>query len=93
VFWPSRWRWCRRRPAAEKHQAWPWLFNIGLFSLFTLMYAARWIFFFHGARRIFGHSVSRCSSAVSRWDCHHHERHRDLRLPSETAVHIAEALW
>ena len=34
-----------------------WLFNIGLFALFTLLYAARWIFFFDGARRIFGHSV------------------------------------
>jgi len=34
-----------------------WLFNIGLFSLFTLLYAARWVFFFDGAKRIFGHSV------------------------------------
>ncbi len=34
-----------------------WLFNIGLFSLFSLLYAARWIFFFDGASRIFGHSV------------------------------------
>lgn len=34
-----------------------WLFNIGLFGLFALLYAARWIFFFDGARRIFGHSV------------------------------------
>ncbi|MFC3692537.1 TDT family transporter [Chenggangzhangella methanolivorans] len=34
-----------------------WLFNIGLFALFTGLYAARWIFFFDGARRIFGHSV------------------------------------
>jgi C4-dicarboxylate transporter/malic acid transport protein len=34
-----------------------WIFNIGLFSLFSLLYAARWIFFFDGARRIFGHSV------------------------------------
>jgi len=34
-----------------------WLFNIGLFSLFFALYAARWIFFFDGARRIFGHSV------------------------------------
>lgn len=34
-----------------------WLFNIGLFALFSLLYAARWIFFFDGARRIFGHSV------------------------------------
>jgi len=34
-----------------------WVFNIGLFALFTVLYAARWIFFFDGARRIFGHSV------------------------------------
>jgi C4-dicarboxylate transporter/malic acid transport protein len=34
-----------------------WLFNIGLFALFSVLYAARWIFFFDGARRIFGHSV------------------------------------
>jgi C4-dicarboxylate transporter/malic acid transport protein len=34
-----------------------WEFNIGLFSVFTVLYAARWIFFFDGARRIFGHSV------------------------------------
>jgi C4-dicarboxylate transporter/malic acid transport protein len=34
-----------------------WLFNMGLFGLFSLLYAARWLFFFEGARRIFGHSV------------------------------------
>jgi C4-dicarboxylate transporter/malic acid transport protein len=34
-----------------------WLFNIGLFTLFTALYAARWIFFFDGAKQIFGHSV------------------------------------
>ncbi|HEX7758478.1 MAG TPA: TDT family transporter [Caulobacteraceae bacterium] len=34
-----------------------WLFNIGLFALFSLLYAARWVFFFDQARRIFGHSV------------------------------------
>ncbi len=34
-----------------------WLFNTGLFTLFSALYAARWIFFFDGARRIFGHSV------------------------------------
>lgn len=34
-----------------------WVFNILLFGLFTLLYAARWIFYFEGARRIFGHSV------------------------------------
>ena len=34
-----------------------WLFNIGLFTLFTGLYGARWLFFFEEARRIFGHSV------------------------------------
>jgi C4-dicarboxylate transporter/malic acid transport protein len=35
-----------------------WLFNIGLFALFTLLYAARWAFFFRGARRVFRHPVA-----------------------------------
>lgn len=34
-----------------------WLFNILLFSLFTVAYAARWMLFFDEARRIFGHST------------------------------------
>ncbi|VVP01467.1 TDT family transporter [Pseudomonas fluorescens] len=34
-----------------------WLFNILLFTLFTIAYAARWILFFDEARRIFGHST------------------------------------
>lgn len=34
-----------------------WVFNIGLFLVCCGLYAARWIFFFDGARRIFGHSV------------------------------------
>lgn len=33
-----------------------WLFNIALFALFSGLYAARWIFFGHEARRIFGHN-------------------------------------
>ena len=32
-----------------------WLFNIALFTLFSALYAARWILFFHEAKRIFGH--------------------------------------
>ncbi len=35
-----------------------WLVNIGLFSLFTFMYAARWVFYFSGAQRVFQHSVA-----------------------------------
>lgn len=34
-----------------------WFANIGLFLLCTLMYAARWLFFFDGAKRIFDHNV------------------------------------
>lgn len=34
-----------------------WLLNIGLFLICCLLYAARWIFFFEGARRIFQHGV------------------------------------
>jgi C4-dicarboxylate transporter/malic acid transport protein len=34
-----------------------WLFNIGLFTLFSALYAARWILFGQEAKRIFGHSV------------------------------------
>lgn len=34
-----------------------WLFNIVLFTVFSGLYAARWVIFYDGARRIFGHSV------------------------------------
>ena len=34
-----------------------WLFNIGLFILFSLLYDARWVLYFDEARRIFGHST------------------------------------
>ncbi len=34
-----------------------WLFNIDLFVLFSLLYAARWLLFFDEARRVFGHST------------------------------------
>jgi C4-dicarboxylate transporter/malic acid transport protein len=34
-----------------------WLFNILLFVLFSVLYAARWVLFFDEARRIFGHST------------------------------------
>jgi tellurite resistance protein TehA-like permease len=34
-----------------------WFFNIGLFTLFTALYTARWILFGHEARRIFGHNT------------------------------------
>lgn len=34
-----------------------WFFNIGLFTLFTILYAARWIIFWHEAKRIFSHNI------------------------------------
>lgn len=34
-----------------------WLFNIGLFMLFSALYAARWVLFWHEAKRIFSHSI------------------------------------
>ena len=34
-----------------------WFLDIALFVCFSLLYLARWIFFFDGARKIFGHSV------------------------------------
>jgi len=34
-----------------------WMFNIALFVLFSALYAARWMFYFDGARRIFRHPV------------------------------------
>lgn len=44
-------------PLLQLAGEWLWLFNIGLFTLFTALYAARWVFFWHEARRIFGHNV------------------------------------
>ncbi|KTC18371.1 C4-dicarboxylate ABC transporter [Pseudomonas marginalis ICMP 9505] len=34
-----------------------WLLALGLFVLFSVLYAARWVMFFDEARRIFGHST------------------------------------
>ncbi|WP_447889740.1 TDT family transporter [Serratia fonticola] len=34
-----------------------WIFNIVLFSLFSLIYLARWILYFDEARHIFNHSI------------------------------------
>ena len=34
-----------------------WLFNIGLFILFSVLYGARWMLYFDEAQRIFGHST------------------------------------
>ncbi len=34
-----------------------WMFNILLFSLFSLLYLTRWVCYFNEAKRIFGHST------------------------------------
>lgn len=34
-----------------------WLFNIGLFMLFSVLYVARWILFWHEAKQIFSHNI------------------------------------
>jgi tellurite resistance protein TehA-like permease len=34
-----------------------WFLNMGLFSLFTCLYATRWLMFYNQAKRVFGHSV------------------------------------
>jgi C4-dicarboxylate transporter/malic acid transport protein len=34
-----------------------WIFNIGLFTLFTVLYTARWMLFWHEAKRIFSHNI------------------------------------
>jgi len=34
-----------------------WLFNIGLFTVFVLLYGARWVLFTQEARRVFGHNT------------------------------------
>ncbi len=34
-----------------------WALTVGLFIVFSALYAARWVMFFHEARRIFGHST------------------------------------
>src|SRR5260370_4203297 len=46
-----------RPPALSQIAEGLWLFDVGLFAFFCLLYTARWIFFFEGARRIFGHST------------------------------------
>ncbi|HEX4713070.1 TDT family transporter [Phenylobacterium sp.] len=73
-----------------------WLFNIGLFGLFTLLYAARWVFFFDGARQIFGHSVmSMFFGCIPMGLATIVNGFLAFGVPhwGPAAVHIAEALW
>jgi C4-dicarboxylate transporter/malic acid transport protein len=44
-----------------------WLLDLVLFVLFTVLYAARWVFFFDGAQQIFCHSVVSSFLVQFRW--------------------------
>ena len=73
-----------------------WLFNILLFSLFTLAYAARWILFFDEARRIFGHStVSMFFGTIPMGLATIINGFILFGLPrwGEGVIHLAEVLW
>jgi len=73
-----------------------WLFNILLFSLFTLAYAARWILFFDEARRIFGHStVSMFFGTIPMGLATIINGFLVFGLPrwGDGVIHLAEVLW
>jgi C4-dicarboxylate transporter/malic acid transport protein len=73
-----------------------WLFNIFLFLLFTLLYAARWVMFFDEARRIFGHStVSMFFGTIPMGLATIINGFVVFGLPrwGEGVIHLAEALW
>jgi len=73
-----------------------WLFNILLFTLFTLAYAARWILFFDEARRIFGHStVSMFFGTIPMGLATIINGFLLFGLPrwGDGVIHLAEVLW
>ncbi|MBD0679902.1 TDT family transporter [Pseudomonas sp. PSB11] len=73
-----------------------WLFNIFLFLLFTVLYAARWVLFFDEARRIFGHStVSMFFGTIPMGLATIINGFVLFGLPrwGEGVIHLAEALW
>ncbi|NWL19151.1 TDT family transporter [Pseudomonas umsongensis] len=73
-----------------------WLFNIFLFLLFTVLYAARWVMFFDEARRIFGHStVSMFFGTIPMGLATIINGFVLFGLPrwGEGVIHLAEALW
>ncbi|MBF6033915.1 TDT family transporter [Pseudomonas sp. P155] len=73
-----------------------WLFNILLFSLFTVAYAARWILFFDEARRIFGHStVSMFFGTIPMGLATIINGFLLFGLPrwGDGVIHLAEVLW
>ena len=73
-----------------------WLFNIFLFVLFTVLYAARWVLFFDEARRIFGHStVSMFFGTIPMGLATIINGFLVFGLPrwGEGVIHIVEVLW
>ncbi|WP_085723248.1 TDT family transporter [Pseudomonas sp. R37(2017)] len=73
-----------------------WLFNIALFLLFTVLYAARWLLFFDEARRIFGHStVSMFFGTIPMGLATIINGFLVFGLPrwGEGVIHLAEVLW
>lgn len=73
-----------------------WLLNIGLFVLFTAMYAARWVMFFDEARRIFGHStVSMFFGTIPMGLATIINGFLLFGLPrwGDSVIHVAKVLW
>lgn len=73
-----------------------WIFNIGLFTLFSLLYGARWLMFFDQARRVFGHStVSMFLGTIPMGLATIINGFLVFGLPrfGEVAVSIAQVLW
>ncbi|KAE9642069.1 TDT family transporter [Pseudomonas sp. PB106] len=73
-----------------------WLFNMLLFTLFTIAYAARWIVFFDEARRIFGHStVSMFFGTIPMGLATIINGFLVFGLPrwGDGVIHLAEVLW
>lgn len=73
-----------------------WFLNIGLFLLFSVLYAVRWIMFFDQARRIFEHSVvSMFFGAIPMGLATIINGFLAFGVPlwGQVAVEIAQALW
>jgi C4-dicarboxylate transporter/malic acid transport protein len=73
-----------------------WLLNILLFTLFSALYAARWVLFPNEARRIFGHSVmSMFFGAIPMGLATILNGFLAFGIPlwAESAVEVARALW
>jgi C4-dicarboxylate transporter/malic acid transport protein len=73
-----------------------WLFNLVLFTLFALIYGARWVMHFDGARRVFDHSsMSMFLGCIPMGLATIVNGFIIFGIPlfGETAVSIAQTLW